>query len=283
MGRSLVRASLREFEEYERQNAAGAGAASTENNERKVAVVAAPRPRSSNALRYNMKKIAPVATAPTATRSSSFSSSSYRYNQQQPYFQVIPSRIVPPKLVFADSRVEAFFELQNFLSKTIMHRSWRQANGFEDPAPSDLFRHIGEAIVVFSFQREDSVVVLGASLYRRSKVTRQMEQECQLVLRMEGQHCQHVIRWSDWTPTGTPNEKLRSMRNGLLGWMIQRYLTKPIKEPKRICVLNNDEDLRCKDHECGLDWRHDLSHYVFAMNDDSSFPAISQWITTYDV
>lgn len=172
--------------------------------------------------------------------------------------------------------------------------AWRNANavGTKD-TPSVLSKHVSESILVFSFKEvedeEDQpslnesaagnsnssgkTLVIGATMYRRNnrKKAAPLDQNCQAVLRIRKTDCKIVQRWTDWSP----NAYVPRMRPGIFVWMARKYLSKLPTHPRQVCVLADKADLHAQDAACGLDWRHDYTHYVFGQND--FFPSSSGW------
>ncbi len=270
IGRRLLNAGiadmLREERELEAAAAAAAAAAVRSNMPKKTSAgttvnvstkkttskVKTPTARGST-------KIVPVA-APSVSNSS------------------CPSKL----LISANSNPRALDFLNFIFRLPPTDPTWRNDNGVGTMhTPSGLSKHIRDSTLVFSFKTLTSpeggttsrkpIFVLGATMHRRNnrKASTPLERQCQAVIHI--QESKIINKWTDWEP----NADRTRMCPGMFVWMIRDFLSVKKIEKSKICVLINEQDLHKKDSVCGLDWRHDFTHYVFQNNE--YFPSVSGW------
>jgi len=208
-------------------------------------------------------------------------------------------------------RSVAFLELLHNIPR--ITNSWCRKNGVNLDNSSevpliDQFKYTSESTIVFSFKSFDEngnelgsgskknqtsapltpvLMVLGASMYRRnkSKPDQPMEDICQAVMHFQKGRMTH--RWTNWIPSSSypPASTMKKhqeqftvdqIRPCIFIWIMKQFLMDKKVEKARICVLDDVDALHAKDQQCGLDWRHDCTHYIFAEN-VCHFAADSGW------
>ena len=139
----------------------------------------------------------------------------------------------------------------------------------------ELLQHTSESTLVFSFKfatpdgTGTPTFIVGSTMYSRNKLNRQLVRKCQAVMHIKDGKI--IKTWTNWVLNTDTNR----MRPGMFVWMLRDFISSKKVEKSRVCVLNNEYDLHRHDLVCGLDWRHDFTHYVFQQND--WFPFGSGW------
>ena len=139
-----------------------------------------------------------------------------------------------------------------------------------------LFQHTNESTLVFSFKTSTPgdgtgtpTYIVGSTMYSRNKNNRKLERKCQAVMHIKDGSI--IKTWTNWELNADTNR----MRPGMFVWMVRDFISSKKVEKSRVCVFADEQDLHKHDGVCGLDWRHDFTHYVFQQNE--CFPSGSGW------
>ena len=130
---------------------------------------------------------------------------------------------------------------------------WRNENNV---GPDEVYPALSaimfETVMIFSMLKEDDEgdrFSIRAELYSRDRVKSSLEYVCQLQVCLQNDKI--LSSWTDWKITP---------QHGIFVWLFHKWLSRP---PKSVCVLKDKTELDMLDAQCGLDWRHDYSHYVW--------------------